>query len=154
MKAKAVLLLLIVAPLFSLSQDLSGDWKGQIIPANPVYAIRFPVTFQIQYDSITNIITGTSRTLSPDSIYAEFRIKGSFLPELGYYHIEETDLISTNLIDKKSAVKNFFRFALSDIRGDKITGQCFCLNKEIHFMCAETLTVKLERYVLPAKDKK
>jgi hypothetical protein len=144
MMKKLVFIILVFVNVKGLSQNISGKWEGKIIPVNPAIVIRFPVSFNIMYDVVSNSITGTTTTISFDTISVQAYIKGSFLFDIGYVHIEEIGLAESDT-SKKEFVRNFYRFRINDITTGIMTGRCFCLDAQRHYLCNEEFIVNLKR---------
>lgn len=136
------------------SQNISGLWLGHIANhGGKNLQITLPIAFEIKYDSVSNSISGTNRTISTGGIYSNSTIQGFFDKEKQYYYIEETEITETNYEWKDSVARNYFTLRFKKKNKDKISGECFCFNKEINPLCNERLVINLKRQSLKNKKK-
>lgn len=153
------ILLTISFGLFSIlgfTQNINGIWSGAIYGYDNEgkTVFRFPIGFDIRFDSVSNEITGYSQTLSFDSVFAECKIKGKYNKKKGFFDIRETETISSNLLpEKPSSVLNRFKIKFENVnQSEKITGKCFCLKNEQISLCWEKMKIELTRYTPSVKE--
>jgi hypothetical protein len=148
---------LIFFSLLSCAQNINGIWSGSIysLDKKGKEIFRFPIALDIRFDSLSNQITGYSRTHSFDTVFAECKIKGEFNRKKDFFDIWESETISTNIpMEKPSSILNRFKVNLDSVsKPEKITGKCSCRGRDADFfLCGEKMKIELERYPPAAKE--
>lgn len=126
------------------SQDINGLWVGEInnSKSQNVY-LKYPIAFEIKYDPVLNIISGINRTISFDSMYANFIIRGYLQTDKRTYYLEETELLESSNASKDSVIRNYILLEFSG--KNKLKGEWFCFNPQVNALCRDTVIIILKR---------
>jgi len=151
-KRFSFLLFLLFFAIQSFSQDIGGEWLGEVYMKNKKgeYIVYIRVYFEINHDTVTNQITGANVTKSGDTVSVDCTIEGVYDVKRKVYSLIESKAIDAT--PKKAlqwAVLNIFNVTLSKIPEEILEGTCKCIDPIKHPLCFEDLKVSLRRY----KDK-
>lgn len=142
------ILIFLFIHLKTYCQDINGFWVGEInnSKSQNVY-LKYPIAFEIKFDSVLNIISGINTTISFDSIYANFKITGYLQNNKRTYYLEETELLESSNASKDSVIRNYF---LLEFAGkNKLKGEWFCFNPQVNALCRDIVIIILKRKSLP-----
>jgi hypothetical protein len=130
------------------SQDISGEWLGQIykLDKDGNYQIYFPLHLTVKYDSLTGTIIGTSTTKSFDTVIVDCNIKGVFDKRKHCFIINETEAIKSN-VEKSLKYTELNRFIITSPGNsfDILSGKCECITPAKNPLCNGSLQVTLRR---------
>jgi hypothetical protein len=148
---------LMLFSFLTFAQNINGIWSGTVYAqdkkGNDIF--RFPIAFDIRFDSLSNQITGYSRTHSFDTVYAECKIKGEFNRKKDFFDIWESETISTNIpMEKPNSILNRFKVSIDTVsKPEKITGICLCRGRDANFsLCWAKMKIELTRYTDVEKE--